>query len=67
MKDLFFNYLHNPLEQFDIRDLAVTTIPLFLNLHISITNMGLYLVIGSIFILLLSIITTNFNRIKSNR
>lgn len=67
MKDLFFNYLHNPLEQFNIRDLVVTTVPLFLNLHISITNIGLYLMIGSIFIFLLSIITTNYNRIKSNQ
>ena len=67
MKDIFFNYLYNPLEQFSIRDLVVTTVPLFLNLHISLTNIGLYLMIGSIFIFLLSIITTNYNRIKSNQ
>jgi F-type H+-transporting ATPase subunit a len=67
MKYIFFNYLHNPLEQFDIRDLVVTTVPLFFNLHISLTNMGLYLMIGSVFIFILSIITTNFNRIKSNQ
>jgi len=36
------------------------------NLHISLTNIGLYLTIGGLLILTLSVLTTNYNKIVSN-
>jgi F-type H+-transporting ATPase subunit a len=36
------------------------------NLHISITNIGLFLTLGAFFILVLSLLSTNYNRLVSN-
>lgn len=62
-----FNLIYNPLEQFDVRDLISSTLSLFINLHIALTNIGLYLLIGTLFIFLLNVLTTNYNKLKSNR
>jgi len=37
----------SPLTQFEIRDLVNIDTPIFGNLHISMTNIGLYLTIGA--------------------
>ena len=39
---------------------------IFGNLHISITNIGFYLTIGGLFILTMSILSTNYNKLVSN-
>ncbi len=57
----------SPLDQFEIRDLLSIDAPIFNHLHISLTNIGLYLVIGLIIILSLSILTTNNNKLGSSR
>jgi len=36
------------------------------NLHISMTNIGLYLTIGAIFLLVLNLLTTNYNKLVGN-
>ena len=36
------------------------------NIHLSITNIGLYLMIGAFFILALSLLSTNFNKLVGN-
>ena len=41
----------SPLDQFEIRNLLSLDAPILGNLHISLTNIGLYLTIGTIFIL----------------
>jgi len=56
----------SPLNQFEIRDLLSINAPIFGNLHISITNIGFYLLIGGFITLILSLITTNYNKIVSN-
>ncbi len=40
--------------------------PILGNLRISITNIGLYLIIGILFILVLNLLSTNYNRLVSN-
>lgn len=65
----FFNLTReiiSPLDQFEIRDLLSIDAPILGNLHISITNIGLYLMIGVFFILTLSILSTNYNRLVGN-
>jgi len=60
-----FNELTSPLDQFIINDfLSVTALN---NLHISLTNIGLYLSIAVFIALTLALIATNYNRIISNK
>jgi F-type H+-transporting ATPase subunit a len=56
----------SPLDQFEIRDLLSLDAPVLGNLHLSITNIGLFLTIGTIFILGLNTLATNNNKIISN-
>lgn len=56
----------SPLGQFEIHDLLSLDAHIFGNLHISITNIGLYLMIGVFFILILNLLSTNYNRLVSN-
>ena len=65
----FFNLTReiiSPLDQFEIRDLLSLDAPILGNLHISITNIGLYLIIGVFFILTLSLLSINYNRLVGN-
>lgn len=55
-----------PLDQFEIKDLLTLDAPMLGNIHISITNMGFYLVIGLLFVLALNVLSTNYNKIVSN-
>ena len=62
-------YLFNttsPLDQFEIRNLLSLDAPILGNLHISLTNIGLYLTIGTVLILSLNILATNYNKVVSN-
>jgi F-type H+-transporting ATPase subunit a len=67
MSTLSINTLYreilSPLDQFEIRDLLSLDAP---NLHLAITNIGLYLTIGAIFILILTLLGTNYNKLVSN-
>ena len=53
-----------PLEQFEIRNLLSLDIN---NINLSITNIGFFLTIGLIFILVLGFLSTNFNKVISNK
>jgi F-type H+-transporting ATPase subunit a len=56
----------SPLSQFEIRDLLSLDAPILGNLHFSITNIGLYLVLGAFFIATISLLSTNYNRLVGN-
>ena len=58
--------INSPLDQFEIRDLLSIDAPILNNLHISLTNIGLYLTIGLGFILIISILSINNNKLVSN-
>lgn len=70
MNTLSLNNLHkeisSPLTQFEIRDLLSIDLPILSDLHISMTNIGLYLTIGLVFTLILSILSINNNKLVSN-
>ena len=57
----------SPLNQFEIRDLFSLDASILGNLHISLTNIGLYLIIGIFFILILKVLSTNYNRLVGNK
>jgi F-type H+-transporting ATPase subunit a len=61
-----FAVIASPLDQFEIRDLLSLNASILGNLNISLTNIGLYLTIGTFLILLLNIAGTNYNKIVSN-
>ena len=62
----FNTEISSPLNQFEIRDLFFLDIPVLENLHISITNIAFFLIIGFFFITVLNILSTNFNKLVSN-
>ena len=56
----------SPLDQFEVRNLLSLDSPLLGNLHISLTNIGLYLTVGFIIALALNILSNNYNKVVSN-
>ena len=66
MANNMYTYITTPLDQFEIRNLLSLDAPILGNLHISLTNIGLYLTIGTIIILGLNLLATNYNKVISN-
>lgn len=64
LKYLF--WYSSPLDQFEIRDYISINAPVLANLHLSISNIGLYLTTGFFIALYLNILATNYNKIISN-
>jgi F-type H+-transporting ATPase subunit a len=62
----FYKEITSPLEQFEIRDLLSIDAPILDNLHLSITTIGFYLMISTFFIVMLSLLGTNYNKVISN-
>ena len=58
--------IFSPLDQFEVRDLLSLDLGIFGNYHISITNIGMYLTIGLVFLLVINIISTNYNKLVGN-
>ena len=66
MYSQMFTSITSPLDQFEIRNLLSLDAPLLGNLHISLTNIGLYLTIGAFLVLTSSVLATNYNKVVSN-
>ena len=60
------NIITSPLDQFEIRDLISLDAPLLANIHISLTNIALYLVIAFFITLNINLLGNNYNKIVSN-
>ncbi|KAH8836200.1 ATP synthase F0 subunit 6 (mitochondrion) [Drechmeria coniospora] len=60
-----FTEIRSPLDQFEVRDILNLEV-LGGNLHLSITNIGFYLMIGATIMLGLSLVATNYNKLVSN-
>jgi F-type H+-transporting ATPase subunit a len=61
-----YTIITSPLDQFEVRDLLSLDAPLLGNLHLSLTNIGLYLTIGLFLIISLNVLATNYNKVVSN-
>jgi len=57
----------SPLDQFEIRDLFNINSSLLGNINLSLTNIGLYLLLSFILIVILNLIATNYNKIINNK
>lgn len=64
--NMFFTEILNPLNQFEIQDFLYLDAPLLGNMHISITNIGYYLIVGLVFIMLINLLSINYNKLVSN-
>lgn len=62
-----FNIILSPLDQFEIRDLVSLNLNIINNSHISLTNIGLYLIISIFIILSINILASNYNKLISNK
>jgi len=60
------NFVLSPLDQFEIRDLFSINANVLGNMHLSLTNIGLYLSIGLFIILAYQLLATNNNKIIPN-
>jgi F-type H+-transporting ATPase subunit a len=60
------DFVLSPLDQFEIRDLFSINANLLGNIHLSLTNIGLYLSISIFIILTYSLLGTNNNKIITN-
>ena len=56
----------SPLDQFDLRNLLSLDAPILANLHVSLTNIGLYLTTGAFIVLTLNLLATNYNKVIAN-
>lgn len=61
-----FGPARSPLDQFEIRNLLSLDAPILANLHISLTNIGLYLTITAYIALVLNLLSTNYNKVIAN-
>jgi F-type H+-transporting ATPase subunit a len=66
MNNTLFKDILSPLNQFEINDLLTIDSPLLGYMHISLTNIGFYLILGTIFTLILTLLGTNYNKLISN-
>jgi len=57
---------NSPLDQFEVRDLITLDSPLLGDLHLSITNILMYLAISAYIIFTVHLIWTNYNKVVSN-
>ena len=58
---------YSPLDQFQIRDFFTLYVSMLGNIQIALTNIGFYLIIGTLIIFIFNILASNYNKVISNR
>ncbi|RYE14758.1 MAG: hypothetical protein EOP34_05670 [Rickettsiales bacterium] len=54
-----FNNIYSPLDQFEIRKYISIDAPILLNISISLTNIGFYILISGLVIVTFNLLATN--------
>lgn len=63
-----FNFISSsPLDQFEIRNLLNVQASILNDTNISLTNIGLYLSIAAAIVFFFNILSSNYNKILSNK
>ena len=65
--NIISTYFTNPLSQFEIRDFFNIKLSFLNNLQLSLTNIGLYLIIATFFILIVNLLSINNNKLIGNK
>lgn len=58
--------VESPLDQFEVINLLSFDAPILGDIYLSLTNIGLYLMIGVLNVLILNVLATNYDKIVSN-
>ena len=58
--------IQSPLEQFDIKSLLSFYAPILGDIHLSLTNIGLYLTIAAFIVLTVNLLANNYNKVVYN-
>lgn len=58
--------INSPLDQFEVRNLISIDAPILFDMHLSLTNIGLYLTIAAFIVINLSLLASNSNKIVLN-
>lgn len=66
MQLFIHSIIPSPLDQFEIRNFLSLDAPVLADLHISLTNIGLYLTIAAFIIFTLNLLATNYNKVIAN-
>ncbi len=66
MSHIVYSIITSPLDQFEIRNLLSLDAPILANLHLSLTNVGLYLTIAAFLVLTVNLLATNYNKVIAN-
>jgi len=66
MKNFVF-VASNPLDQFEIRNIIGLDLSVLNNLHLSLTNIGLYLILSLILSLMFTLLTENNEKLLMNK
>ena len=61
-----FTNIISPLDQFEVRNLLSLDAPVLGNLSLSLTNIGLYLTIAGYIVFMISLLSTNNNKVVPN-
>jgi hypothetical protein len=63
--NISYKNVNSPLDQFEIRDILNLEV-LSGNFHLSLTNIGFYLITATAIILISGLLATNYNKLVSN-
>ncbi len=66
MNNFYSHIISSPLDQFEIINLLSLDAPILANLHISLTNIGLYLTVAAFITLTINLVATNYNKVVAN-
>ncbi len=66
LMNIGFNNIASPLDQFEIRDLISIDAPILFNIHLSLSNIGVYLCLAAFVVMGLNLLATNNNKVVSN-
>ena len=62
-----YNLILSPLDQFEIRNLFSIDTPLLANINLSITNIGMYMIIAAYIAFYFSTLATNHGQVTPNK
>lgn len=63
--EYLYSDILSPLSQFEIYDLL--SMRILNNFYISITNIGFYLMVGALFLLIINLVANNYFKLSSNK
>jgi F-type H+-transporting ATPase subunit a len=64
---MLYSNIISPLDQFEVRDYIELNLHIFEDLKISLTNISLYLILGSVMVLLFNMVNADYTKVISDK